>query len=191
MWAVFRSLPAIDCRMQRRSAVSASFSWRTAIMIRTTCIAALAALALAACGGETPKVASTTDAAPAPAATTNPGADIAASLGNMAGGKSNPQMTAFATNFDKVVNSVVTIKDEASAKSVGEQLQPIYAEMEAQAKAINALPESEKSAAAMSAAPQFVSGGIKVAQHLMTLSPEVRAMVEKELDKMPNPPEPS
>ena len=158
-------------------------------MIRTACIAAIAALGLVACGPKPEPAASSKDAATAAAeALQKQNLEAVAALGAAGGGTSNPQMKTISTSLTKVADAIVTIKDEASAKTVGQQLQPVFAEMEKASKEFEALPEGEQQAAAMAAAPQLAAAGMKIGMYMATLSPELQAIVERELDKMPKTP---
>jgi hypothetical protein len=155
-------------------------------MIRIS-TALLAAVALAACN-------------PAPAndsgATTNPASDAqrsaaaaAAALGALGGGGGNPTMTAYVANLDKVATALANVKDEASAKAMGEQLAPIFFEMEKQSDILEKMSEPEITAAAMASAPQLIAAQAKIAQaasNWMMQNPELGEIISRELEKMPN-----
>ena len=167
-------------------------------MIRTTLALAAASLFLVACEAKNEPEA----AKPAEVATTPGDADSAAAAKAMtdmaaamsaagAGGANaeikNPQMKAFADSFDQMVAVVLTVKDEASAKSIAPQMKPILAKMEEQSKALDALPESERAAASMQGLGRIMGATGKMAQHISSLPPEVQKTLNAELENLPQP----
>jgi hypothetical protein len=184
---MLRTDPRRCCRVD--VAVALCGNPREDDMIRTTILASLAALSLAACSPPAPETATTTaDGTAAAEALQKQGADVVAAFGNAAGGASNPHMKAFTTNFTKIADEIALVKDEASANALGEKLKPYIAEMEKAAKAIEAMPENEKQAAAMSSGPQLIQATTKMMGAMMTLSPELQEIVNKQLENMPEAP---
>ena len=147
-------------------------------MIRTLSVVAIASLTLAGCG---PKPDATD--AKVEALRDDQAAAIAA-IGALGGGKSHPQMEAFVANLSKVSDELVTVKDEASAKAMGQKLAPVFAEMERQSEAIEKLSEEDQAAAAMAAGPEIMKITMTMAEFAMK-NPELMEIVEKELEKMP------
>jgi hypothetical protein len=157
-------------------------------MIRISSLACVAAAALtvSACN-PTPA----TDGA----STTNPVSEVqqsqaaaAAVLGTLGGGGSNPTMTAYVSNLDKVATALSNVKDEASAKAMGEQLAPIFAEMQKQSETLEKMSDQQIAAAAMASAPQLIAAQTKIAQAASTWmlqNPELGEIISKELEKMP------
>ena len=163
-------------------------------MIRTTLALAAAGLFLVACDAKP------APEAPKPEAATTPGdadsaaaakamTDMAAAMGgaNANAEIKNPQMKAFADSFDQMVAVVLTVKDEASAKSIAPQMKPILAKMEEQSKALDALPESERAAASMQGLGRIMGATGKMAQHINSLPPEVQKTLNAELENLPQP----
>jgi hypothetical protein len=166
-------------------------------MIRTTLALAVAGLFLVGCEAKTAPAGTTAaEPAAAPAAPAGPNADAKAAADMMAamagaggaGGEiKNPQMKAFTDSFDQMVNVVLTVKDEASAKAIAPQLKPILAKLEEQSKALDALPENERAAASMQGLTRIMGATGKMAQHINSLPPEVQKTLNAELDKIPQP----
>jgi uncharacterized lipoprotein YajG len=166
-------------------------------MIRTTLALAAAGLFLAACDAKpapeavkpeaaaTPGGPSTSDSEAAAKAMTDMAAAMSASGANAE--IKNPQMKAFVDSYDQMVNIVLTVKDEASAKAIGPQLKPIMAQLEAQSKALDALPESEKAGASMQGMARVMGATSKMAQHISSLPPEVQKTLDEELKALPPP----
>jgi hypothetical protein len=162
-------------------------------MIRTTLALAVAGLFLVACEAKNEPVA----AAPAAPAGSNADTEAAAkAMTDMAAAMSsaganteikNPQMKAFADSFDQMVAVVLTVHDEASAKAIGPQMQPIMAKLDEQSKALEALPESERQAASMQSLGRISGATMKMAQHIASLPPEVQKTLNAELEKVPQP----
>jgi hypothetical protein len=166
-------------------------------MIRTTLALAATGLLLVACDAKpAPEAAKPAETAAAPAGP-NADADAAAkAMTDMAAAMSasganaeikNPQMKAFVDSYDQMVNVVLTVKDEASAKAIGPQLKPIMAQLEAQSKALDALPESEKAATSMQGMARIMGATTKMAQHISSLPPEVQKTLDEELKALPPP----
>jgi hypothetical protein len=146
-----------------------------------------AAVALTACN-PAPATDSNTPASPA-TETQQSAAAAAAALGALAGGGGNPTMTAYVANLDKVATALSAVKDEASAKAMGEQLAPVFAEMEKQSDILEKMSEPEIAAAAMASAPQLIAAQAKIAQaasNWMMQNPELGEIIAKELEKMPD-----
>ena len=156
-------------------------------MIRISSLAFVgaAALAISACN-PTPATDSTNN--PATQAQRD-AATAAAALGALAtGGGGNPTMTAYVANLDKVATALANVKDEASAKAMGEQLAPVFAEMQKQSETLEKMSEPELAAAAVASAPQLIAAQTKIAQAASTWmmqNPELGEIISKELEKMP------
>jgi len=163
-------------------------------MIRTTLALAAAGLFLVACDAKPAPEVPKPEAAAAPgdadaAATAKAMTDMAAAMSASGANAEikNPQMKAFVDSYDQMVNVVLTVKDEASAKAIGPQLKPIMAKIEEQSKALDALPESEKAAASMQGMVRIMGATTKMAQHVGSLPPEVQKTLNAELEKIPPP----
>ncbi|HEV7690656.1 MAG TPA: hypothetical protein VGO52_07540 [Hyphomonadaceae bacterium] len=166
-------------------------------MIRTTLALATAGLFLAACDAKpAPEAAKPAETAAAPAGPNADSAAAAKAMTDMAAAMSasganaeikNPQMKAFVDSYDQMVNVVLTVKDEASANAIGPQLKPIMAQLEAQSKALDALPESEKAGASMQGMARIMGATTKMAQHISSLPPEVQKTLDEELKALPPP----
>ncbi len=97
----------------------------------------------------------------------------------------NPTMTAFVESYEAVVDVVLTVEDEASARAIKEKMQPLVAEFEKQSKALEALPENERHAGATLEAFGRVSDAtMKMASHVSALPPNVKQMLNTELESM-------
>jgi hypothetical protein len=168
-------------------------------MIRTTLTLAAAGLFLVACGPKPeeaakpaePAAAASPDATDADAAQKAMAAAAAAAMAGAGGGSpaqiTNPQMKAFVETYGKVTEAVLAVKDEASAKAVGEKIAPLIPQLEAQSKAVEALPESERAAAAMQAAGPLMATVGKMTSHMLALPPDVQEVLSVELEKLPDP----
>jgi hypothetical protein len=147
-------------------------------------ILAATALALAACGGKKEEAsAPMTEEQKAAAAASSV---LGALTGN--GGEANPEMKAYVSNLSKVADALANVKDEASARAVGQQLQPIFADMKKQADAIEAMGDEKAGIAALAFAPELVSAQQKIAVAMSNWAmtkPELMEIVGQELEKMP------
>jgi hypothetical protein len=154
-------------------------------MIRTFGLAAVAMLAVTACGAkeETPAAATTA----VTEAQSEQAAAIAALGALSSGGQTNPQMKAYTANFVKVADAFSTVTDEASAKAAAEKLAPIFAEMETQSAALEKMTEAEQMQAAMAAMPELLAAQVKISTAMQTWStkPELMEILSKELEKIP------
>ena len=81
-----------------------------------------------------------------------------------------------------------TVKDTSSANAAKALLAPIYAEMQAPAATLSAMPEDQREVAMGSALPQFMSFGMNAASLMIPLSsdPALAEMVENMLEDMPS-----
>lgn len=153
-------------------------------MIRTYGLAAVAMLAVTACGKkeETPATATT----PMTQAQSDQAAAMAA-LSGLGGGQMNPQMKAYTANFVKVADAFSTVTDEASAKAAAQKLAPIFAEMETQSAALEKMTEAEQMQATMAAMPELLAAQMKISAAMQTWAakPELMEILGKELDKIP------
>jgi hypothetical protein len=150
------------------------------IRISGATIGAAALLAVSACN-------------PTPAANTNANAGseltqsqaaAATVLGTMAGGANNPQMNAYVANLQKVADAFANVKDEASARAAGQQLAPVFAEMEKQSAELEKMGDAQLAAAAMAAAPQLSRIAVSMSSFAMT-DPKLAEILGEELEKMP------
>ncbi|MDP3738294.1 MAG: hypothetical protein Q8R02_12945 [Hyphomonadaceae bacterium] len=143
-----------------------------------------AALVLAACGGKKEEAsAPMTDEQKAAAAASS---ILGALTGN--GGEASPEMKGYVANLTKVADALGTVKDEASARAIGQQLRPVFEDMQKQADALNAMTEEQKGVAAMSMAPELISVQQKIAVAMSNWAmtkPELMEIVGEELEKMP------
>lgn len=159
-------------------------------MIRISSLAFAAAAALAASACNPAPATDTTTATTTSRATEaeQSAAAAAAALGALGGGAGNPTMTAYAANMDKVATALANVKDEASAKAMGEQLAPVFVEMQKQTEILEKMSEPEITAAIMASAPQLVASQTKIAQAATTWmmqDPKLGEIISKELEKMP------
>lgn len=153
-------------------------------MIRASLLLAVAVLTLAGCGGKKEEAAAPmTDEQRAAAAASSV---LGALSGN--GGEASPEMKAYASNLSKVADALANVKDEASARAVGQQLQPIFEDMQKQADAIEAMGEEKAGIAALAVAPELVSAQQKIAVAMSNWAmtrPELMEIVGQEMEKMP------
>jgi hypothetical protein len=166
-------------------------------MIRTTLALATASLFLVACDAKPAPEAPKPEAAATPgdadaAAAAKAMSDMAAAMSaSGAGGANapiaNPQMRGFVESFEKVADIVATVKDQSSAKAVGDQLRPLMAKLDEQSKALDALPESEKAAISMQGSRRLMAAVGKMTSHMLSLPPDVQQTLSAELDKLPEP----
>ena len=153
-------------------------------MIRASLLLAVAALTLAGCGGKKEEAAAPmTDEQRAAAAASSV---LGALTGN--GAEAAPEIKAYASNLSKVADALANVKDEASARAVGQQLQPIFEDMQKQADAIEAMGEEKAGIAALAVAPELVSAQQKIAVAMSNWAmtrPELMEIVGQEMEKMP------
>jgi hypothetical protein len=165
-------------------------------MNRTALALAAASLFLVACEAKNEPVAAKPAEAAAPAAPSGPSApdakamaDMAAALSGAGGGANaeiaNPQMKAFVESYEKVVEVVLTVKDNASAKAVGEKMRPLVVKLEEHSKALEALPENERAAASMQGLGRIMGATAKMASHVNSLPEDVQKTLNTEMEKMP------
>lgn len=156
-------------------------------MIRASFLLAAAMLMLAACDGKKEEEA----AAPLTDEQRSTAVAMSSVLDDLKkgdSGEANPEMRGYAANLSKVADALAKVKDEASARAIGKQLQPIFKDMQKQVDAIEAMGKEKADIAAVAVAPQLVDAQNRIAVALSNWAmtkPELAEIVGQEVEKMP------